>query len=355
MDDKSAKNTSILVSNTKVFDLVEGGWRDVDLVIEGKKISALLTPSTPYCTQLRIDADGCVALPGLVDLSVHLREPGAPQKGTIASELKAATAAGITTLCASPNTMPVADTPSTIKWIYEKAKEYCGSKVMCVGALTRGLKGDSLSDIGVLKEAGCRALTNLHFPLSSLSVLSKGLYYGREFGMPFFLYPVEAMLSTGGCANESLVPVMLGLAPIAYASELISLDNILVLADQSGARVHVCRVSCAGSVEKIAKAQAEGLKVTADVAAHHLLLCDEDIHSMDSNLHVIPPLRSRHDREALRQGVLEGVIGAVCSDHQPHEFEAKNKPFPLSAPGISSVETLLPIMLECVALGVLGS
>ena len=354
LDDKTTKDTSILVSNTKVFDLVEGSWRNVDLAIEGGKISALLMPSTSYYTQLRIDADGCAALPGLVDLSVHLREPGDPKKGTIASELKAATAAGVTTLCASPNTTPVTDTPYMIKWICEKAKKYCGAKVVCAGALTRGLKGDILSDMGALKEAGCRVLTNLHFPLSSLSVLSKGLHYGREFGMPFFLCPVEASLSTGGCVNESPIPVMLGFPPIAYASELISLDSILVLAGQSGARVHICRVSCADSVEKIAKAQAEGLKITADVAAHHLLLCDEDIYSMDPNLHVIPPLRSRHDREALRHGLLEGVIGMVCSDHQPHEFEAKNKPFPLSASGISSVETLLPIMLECVASGVLG-
>jgi dihydroorotase len=296
-----------------------------------------------------IEADGLWLMPGIVDLCARLREPGAAHKATIKSEMPAAQAGGITTLCMPPDTRPAIDTPSVVDRIQTRvARAGAGLDVRVLGALTQDLKGEALPDMAALAAAGVVGVTNAFAPLANLLIARRALEYAQGVGLTVHVTPHDAALAGGGCAHEGTVATRLGLPAIPAAAETVAIAQWLALVEETGARVHFGRLSTARGAELVAQAQAAGLPVTADVAMHQLFLTDEALAGFDPACHVMPPLRSARDRDALRAAVRAGAIGAICSDHQPHEADGKINPLPLTEPGISALETLLPLGLRLV-------
>ena len=295
-----------------------------------------------------IDATGLIVCPGLVDLRVYLREPGQEHKGTIASETAAAAAGGITTVCVHPDTVPIIDTPAVAELIKVRAGQSDKAWVLTLGALTKGLAGEQISEMAALVKAGCVGVSNGLRQITDTLILRRAMEYAATFGLTVFLHPQDPWLSAGGHAHEGVISERLGLPGIPVAAETVAVARALVLAEQDGIRVHFTLLSAARSVEMVAEAQARGVPVTADVAIHQLHLTERDIANFDAECHVLPPLRSQHDRDTLRLACASGVISAICSDHQPHEPDAKLAPFCETEPGISGLETLLPLGLRLV-------
>ncbi len=295
-----------------------------------------------------IEAAGWVACPGLVDLRAHLREPGQEHKGTIASETAAAAAGGITTLCTFADYDPVVDTPAVVDLIRHRAEAAGRCRVVVVGALTQGLDGERLSEMGALRAAGCPGVGNARRPLANPLVLRRAMEYAATHGLTVFLCPEDPHLRNRGCAHEGQVATRLGLPGVPEAAETAAVAQALALVQQTGVRAHLGPLSTARAVRMVARARYDGLPVTADVTAHHLHLTEMDLGEFDARCHVEPPLRTQRDRDGLRYGLVEGTLGAVCSDHQPHEPDAKLAPFPATAPGLSGVETLLSLTLRLV-------
>ena len=316
-----------------------------DLHIADGKIMSQGAPPTDFKADKKIDANNQIVCPGLVDLSVRLREPGAKHKGTIISETRAAAENGITTVCCPPDTNPVIDTPAIAELLQHRAATASMAKVLPLAALTQGLQGEQLAEMGTLKEAGCIGVSNV-LPIVNTDVLRHALEYAANCELTVFLHAIEPWLSKKGCAHEGAVSTSLGLQGIPEAAETIEVARDLLLIEMTGVRAHFCHLSTARAVEMVKEAQAKGLPVTADVSAHHLFLTDADINYYDSQCHVSPPLRTQRDKEALREGLLHCGINALCSDHQPHEADAKFNPFALTAAGISGLDTLLPLNLR---------
>jgi dihydroorotase len=241
-----------------------------------------------------------------------------------------------------------------VKSIIQKANAAGKANVLPVGALTRGLAGQQIAEMAGLKEAGCVAVGNAAMPIVDSVVMRRAMEYAVSCNLSVFLYSEDAFLGGKGCAHEGPVATRLGLSSIPEIAETLAVTRDIALAQLTGARVHFCKISTAGAVELIRQAQARGLPVTANVTAHHLHLLDIDVAGFDSNYHVRPPLRSQRDRDALRQGLADGVISAICSDHQPHDLDAKLGPFSETESGISSFGTLLPLSLRLVADGLLS-
>lgn len=316
-----------------------------DVHIKDDHIIALGTPPAGFVSGRQIDATHQIVCPGLIDLSVRLREPGAEHKGTILSETRAATANGITTLCCPPDTHPVIDTPAVAELLQQRAAKSGMAKILPIAALTQGLRGEHLAEMGDLKEAGCIAVSNV-YPIGNTNVLRYAMEYAANCHLPIFLHAQDPWLGRKGCAHEGAVSTRLGLSGIPEAAETIEVARNLLLIEMTGVTAHFCRLSTAKAVEMVKVAQAKGLPVTADVSTHHLFLTDEDIGDYHSQCHVIPPLRTQADKQRLRAGLIDGGINAICSDHQPHEADAKLSPFALTAPGISGLDTLLPLTLK---------
>lgn len=300
-----------------------------------------------------IDASGLVVCPGLIDLRARVREPGLEYKATIESETRAAVTAGITTLVMPPDSDPVIDTPAMAQMIQQRAWRFEQAFIHPLGALTRGLCGEQLTDMEALDEAGCVGFTNALHPVTDTLVMRRAMEYAASFDFTVFLHSFDPWLQHGGCAHEGAIGTRLGLPGIPEAAETVGVARDLALIEQTGVRAHFCQLSTARAVAMIVEARQRGLPVTADVTAHHLHLTEHDIGFFNSQCHVIPPLREQRDRDALRQGLADGTIAAVCSDHQPHEADAKLAPFSESEPGISGLETLLPLTLKLVEDGVI--
>lgn len=316
-------------------------------IAEGKVVGVGAAPAG-FTAEQTIDASELVICPGLVDLSAHLREPGQEYKATIASETRAAASGGITTLCCPPNTDPVIDTPAVVDLIHHRAQASGLARVVTLGALTEGLDGTHLSNMASLKEAGCVGVSNARQPVASSLVMRRAMEYAATFGLTVFIHPDDTALSAGGCVHEGPVSTRLGLPGIPEAAETVAVARDLALVEQTGVRAHFCRLSTARAVRMIARARYEGLPVSADVAAHQLHLIDVDAGDFNSQCHVLPPLRTQRDQAGLLQGISEGSLDALTSDHQPHEADAKLRPFSETEPGISSLETLLPLTLRLV-------
>lgn len=321
-----------------------------DLHIENGKIVAIGKPPQGFIadTKNNIDATGQVVCPGLVDLSVRLREPGAEHKGTIVSETRAAAGGGITSLCCPPDTKPVIDTPAVAELLQQRAINAGMTKVYPLAALTVGLKGLHLAEMGDLKEAGCIGVSNAMKPVENTEILRHAMAYAANCDLTFFVQPQEPFLGHKGCAHEGEVSTRLGLAGIPEAAETIAVSRIIFLMEITGVRVHFCRLSTAKAVSMVESAQAQGLPISADVATHHLFLTEMDILDYNAQCHVMPPLRTQRDKTALRRGLATGAIQAICSDHQPHEPDAKLRPFAMTSQGISGLDTLLPLTLRLV-------
>ncbi|WCN10834.1 dihydroorotase [Marinomonas mediterranea] len=334
------------IINGRVIDPSQDLDAVIDVFIEDHKVVSIGEAPEGFDADEIIDAADRWVLPGLVDIAVALREPGYTQKGNIATEGRAAISGGVTTLVSPPDTKPIVDTPAVAALIQDKADQAGMANVFPIGALTKGLQGDQLSNMVALTDAGCVALSNHRRPMRNTLVLSRALEYAATHDLLVVFHPDESSLSEGGCAHEGMMSTIHGLAGIPETAETIALMRDLLLVEKTGVRAHFARLSCAKSVEMIADAQESGLPVTADVALHNLLLTDEVLNEFDGQFHVIPPLRSENDRLTLIEGIKRGAIRSICSDHQPHEKMAKVAPFAATEPGMANVEILLPLALQ---------
>lgn len=325
-----------------------------DLWIADGRILAIGAAPDGFRPERTVDAGGWVVCPGLIDLCAQMREPGQEHKATIASETAAAATSGITTLVCPPDTAPVIDTPAVANLIQQRAQAAGKARVLTLGALTQGLEGSQLSEMGALKAAGCVGMSNAGRPIANTLVMRRALEYAATHDLTVFLHAEDPWLSNHGCVHEGQVGSRLGLPGIPEAAETVAVARDLALVQQTGVRAHFCRLSTAQAVRMVARAQYDGLAVTADVSAHHLHLTEIDIGDFNSQCHVLPPLRSQRDRDGLRAGLVKGTLQAICSDHQPHEADAKLAPFAATDPGISALETLLPLSMRLVEDGVIS-
>ena len=300
-----------------------------------------------------IEAHGLVVCPGLIDLRARVREPGLEHKGTIESETRAALAGGITRLCCPPDTDPVVDTPVTAQWLIARARQCGGAEILPIGALTRGLSGTHLADMHALSRAGCVGVGNAALPIKDTAVLRHALEYASGLGLLIFLTPEDPWLAGMGVVHEGRISTRLGLAGIPESAETIEISRTLMLIEEIGARAHFCGISTARGVALIAEAKRRGLAVSADTAIHQLYFTEDDVGIFDTNYRLRPPVRTAADRDALRDAVAQGVIDALCSDHLPHEEDAKERPFSDAEPGIAGLETLLPLTLRLAELKIL--
>lgn len=344
----------ILIRNGRIIDPLSGIDAVGSLAIADGRITEVLTEPAGFSAELVIDATGQIVCPGFVDLSARLREPGQSHKATIASETRAAAAAGITSLCLPPDTKPVIDTPSVVEYIKDKAEKAGYPQIYNIGALTQRLAGNELSTMFALKQSGCIAVSNAHEPLANMLILRRAMEYAGSHNLLLMYRANDASLSAKGCAHEGAFASRYGLPGIPEAAESVALAQCLELAELTGCRVHISQISCRQSVIKIQQAKKYGLHISADVAMHQLHLSENDIEPFDSSYHVLPPLRSETDRKYLLAGLANGTIDAISSDHQPHDLDAKLGAFPETAPGISTLETLLPLLLELERQGQVG-
>jgi dihydroorotase len=344
----------IVIRSGYVIDPANGVEGIHDLYLAEGRVAGVGTAPDGFTAERVISAEGRIVCPGLIDLCARLREPGQEYKASIASESVAASAGGITTLCCPPDTDPVIDTPAVVNLIQEKAQQIGKVRVLPIGALTRGLNGKDLSEMSALKHAGCVALGNAHSPMANTLVLRRALEYAASHDLLVVIRPEDSWLADQGCVHEGPTATRLGLPGIPDAAETVAIAQVLALIEHTEARVHFAQLSCARATRMIAKAREKGAPVSADVAAHQLHLTELDIGGFNAMCHVRPPLRSPADRDALRTALKTGVITAICSDHQPHEPDAKLDVFPSTEPGMASLEMLLPLTLKLVDENVLS-
>jgi len=344
---------TLSILGARVIDPNSGLDQVTDLHTDAGKIVAIGAAPAGFKATRSIDAAGLVAAPGLVDLSVALREPGYSRKGTIASETRAAAAGGVTSLCCPPRTKPVLDTSAVAELILDRAREAGHAKVFPIGALSKGLEGEQLAELVALRDTGCVAFGNGLESFRNTRTLCRALEYAATFDLTVVFHSQDRDLAAGGLAHEGAMASFLGLPGIPETAETVALARDLLLVEQTGVRAHFSQLTSARGAQLIAQAQARGLPVTADVALYQLILTDEALVDFSSLYHVQPPLRTRADRDGLREAVKSGVIQAISSHHQPHERDAKLAPFGATEPGISSVEVLLPLALTLVDDGLL--
>lgn len=294
-------------------------------------------------------------VPGLVDLHARMREPGATHKASIASEARCALANGVTSLACPPDTIPCIDSRAIAELIIERARGAGAARVHPLGALTRALGEESLSEMASLRAAGCLAMSNADHGYVNSNLLRRALQYAATLDLTVFLHPIDRFLSEDGCAHDGPISARLGLPGIPESAETLALARDLMLIEETGVRAHISRISCARSVEMIAQAKKRGLSVTADVAITHLYLNENDLLGFRSNFHLLPPLRTPADRDALRAGVASGVIDAICSDHAPHDRDAKLAPFPQTEAGASTLDAFFGLSLQLVHDGLLSA
>ena len=344
-----------VIINGRLIDPANKVDEVADLYLADGRIIGHGAKPDGFTAERTIDANGKIVIPGLIDLSAHLREPGQEHKGNIASETRAAAAGGITTLCVSPDTDPIIETPAVAELIMRRANDAGYARVLPVGALTAGLKGEHLAEMGLLHQQGkCIAVSNACRPVSQTHVMRRAMEYAASCGLPVFLHAEDRSLSQGGCVHEGIMSTRLGLPGLPEAAETVAVARELMLIEQTGVRAHFCHLSASHSIQMIARAQHDGLPVTMGVTPHHLHLTEMDIGFYNSQCHVLPPLRTQRDRNGLRAGLTNGSISVICSDHQPHDPDAKLAPFADTEPGISGLETLLPLALRLVTDGVVS-
>lgn len=336
----------IQISNGRVIDPAHGVDAVQNLYIAAGRVVALGQAPDGFEPQRVLDASGLVVCPGLVDLAARLREPGFEYRATLESEMDAAMAGGVTSLAIPPDTDPALDEPGLVEMLCHRAKQLNRAHVYPIGSLTIGLKGERLSEMAQLAEAGCFAFSQANVPIVDNAVLLRAMQYAATFGFRVWLQPLAPFLSRGGCAHDGEVAARLGLTGIPVEVETVALFTHLRLARSTGARLHVTRLSSAEGLALIEQARAEGMDVTCDVSINHLHLCDQDIGYFDPNCHLVPPLRAASDRDALRAALADGRINALCSDHTPVDDDGKLAPFGESEAGATGLELLLPLALK---------
>jgi dihydroorotase len=336
------KHTRTLISGGQVIDPASGLNKKADLALENGLVVAIENIASDFQPERTIDATGCLVLPGLVDLAVRLREPGNEHARMLESEMAAAMAGGVTSLVCQPDTDPVLDEPGLVEMLRFRAEKLQQARVYPLGALTRGLKGESLTEMVMLSDVGCVAFSQAEALLSNTQVLQRALQYASTFGYAVWLRPQDYHLGQGVAASGPLATRM-GLSGVPAMAETIAMHTIFELMRATGARVHLCRISTAAGVELVRQAKLDGLKLTCDVSINSLHLTDTDIGFFDSRARLNPPLRQQRDRDALRAGLADGSIDALVSDHTPVGEDAKALPFAESEPGATGLELLLSL------------
>ena len=335
----------ILIHGGRLIDPASGRDESADLAIAAGRIVAIGQVSADFQPERRIDASGLVVGPGLVDLSARLREPGHGHDSMLDSEMAAAVAGGVTSLVCPPDTNPVLDEPGLVQMLKFRAHNLRLANLYPLGALTRGLQGEVLAEMTALTEAGCVGFSQAETPVQDTLVLHRALQYAATFGYATWLRPNDAWLGKGVAAKGPLA-TRLGLSGVPAIAETIALATIFELVRDTGARVHLCRLSSAAGIELVRRAKAEGLPITCDVSINQLHLTDVDIGYFDAAMRLTPPLRQQRDRDAIRVALADGTVDALVSDHTPLDADAKNLPFAEAEPGASGLELLLSLALK---------
>ncbi len=336
----------IHIRNGRVIDPANGVDAQQDVFIAAGRIAAIGTAPDGFVANRTIDATGLVVCPGLVDLAARLREPGLEYKATLESEMAAAACGGVTSLACPPDTDPPLDEPGLVEMLKHRARHPGFAHIYPIGALTLGLAGERLTEMAELHEAGCVAFGQAQVPVVDTQVLLRALQYAATFDFPVWLQAQDPFLGRDGVAHDGEVAARLGLPGIPVSAETIAISTILQLARDTGVRIHITRISSAAALDMIVAARLSGIAATCDVAANHLHLSEADIGYFNPHAHLAPPLRTLRDREALRQGLAEGTINALCSDHAPVDDDAKQVPFGEAEPGATGLELLLPLTLK---------
>ncbi len=338
----------IEITNAHIVDPANQINQVINLYIHDHTVAAIGNAPDGWHAEQTIDAKGCYLFPGIVDIATRLREPGLEHKATIASETYAAVSSGITSVVCLPDTEPTIDTPAEVELIQQRAHAAGHCRVYVIGALTTKLAGNMLSEMAALKEAGVVGVSNVLHPMANNLVLRRAMEYASSQDLTLFYHPMDHDLAANGCVHEGMFATRTGLAGIPTAAETAAVGSCLAMIEQTGVRVHFCRLSTQRALQMLERAKFDGAPISADICAHQLFLSDHDIVGFDSNYHVIPPLRSHIDIGGLRLRLTSDIIVSICSDHQPHERDAKLAPFASTEAGISALETLLPLALQLV-------
>jgi dihydroorotase len=336
----------IHIQGGTVIDPAAGTEQKADVFIADGKIAAIGAAPAGFAAEKTIDAKGLYVAPGFVDLSARLREPGYEHKATLDSEMAAAVAGGVTTLACPPDTDPILDEPGLVEMLRFRARNLNRAHVHPLGALTVGLKGAVITEMVELTQAGCIGFTQADVPIVDTQVLLRALQYASTYDYTVWLRPQDAYLAKGGVAASGALASRLGLSGVPVAAEAIALHTIFELIRSTGARVHLSHLSSAAGVALVRQAKAEGLTVSCDVSANHIHLIDIDIGYFDSQYRLDPPLRGQRDREAIRAGLADGTIDAICSDHTPVDDDEKLLPFDEATPGATGLELLLSLTIK---------
>lgn len=342
----------ILISGGRVLDPAHGIDDTFDVLIENGRIARLDKNIQAEGAQV-IDARGKLVTPGLIDIHVHLRDPGQEYKEDIHSGTRSAVTGGFTTVACMPNTKPVNDNQSVTRFILDKAARVGLCHVLPVGSITQGSKGEALAEMGDMKEAGCVGFSDDGHPVISGELMRRALEYSRPFGVPIIAHSEDLDLVGQGVMNEGFVATELGLKGIPWVAEAAPIARDVMLAEFTGGRLHVAHVSCAAAVEVIRSAKKRGVRVTAEATPHHFTLTEEAVRGYNTNAKMNPPLRTAEDVAALRQGLADGTIDTIATDHAPHHIDEKNVEFNIAYNGIVGLETALPLTLRLVSDGVL--
>jgi dihydroorotase len=341
---------NIHIQNGHVFDPSQNLDGIMDIFIENDAIVSLGTAPQGFTAEETIDASGKTIFPGFVDLHCFLAEPGYTQKGSIVSETHAAARTGFTTICSTPNSKPVVDSSAVANLIQDKAQQAGYCRVLPLGALTAGLEGEQLSNMHGLKESGCVALSQMAFAFKDSRVIKQCFHYAAGFNITVMVTPLDHALAQSGCMHEGATSTKLGLAGVSESAETVALAHLLILAKETGVKLHISRVTSSAALKMIEAAREEGLNITADVALANLVFTDTNCLGYDSLMHVTPVLRSEVDRQALLAAVNAGKL-SICSNHMPHETAGKMAPFAASESGVSVLDTFTQVLLGLIEKG----
>jgi len=361
---------SILIKNGRIIDpsqnidgigeilVKDGKIQEINLVqkrgsSEARKKKVSDSGGSGLTDLQTIDASDCIVIPGLVDLHTHLREPGYEYKETIKTGTKAAVKGGFTSVCCMPNTNPVNDTIAVTEFIIEKALKEGFCNVYPIGAITKGQKNEELSELEALNRSGCVAFSDDGKPVTNSLIMRRALEYSKIFGIPIISHCEDEYLVEGGVMNEGFVSTILGLKGIPKAAEEIMVARDIALCELTGGRLHIAHVSCEGSVRLIRDAKSRGLNVTAETCPHYFSITDESLVSYDTNFKVNPPVRTQKDVDAIKEGLKDGTIDVIATDHAPHHIDDKNREFDTAAFGISGLETAFSLGFQLVGQGIL--
>jgi dihydroorotase len=335
---------NLLITNGRLIDPSQDLDAKVDILIEDGLVSA--TGKKLRADVETLDADGLVVAPGFIDLHTHLREPGQEHKETIATGTRAAVAGGYTAVCAMANTVPPNDERAVTEMIIAEAARNGACRVYPVGAVSRGLRGEELAEFADLRAGGCVAVSDDGRPVANAQLMRRALEYCRMLGMPVIAHEEDAALSEGGVMHEGYYSTLLGLAGVPAASEEALVARDVILARLTNAHVHIAHISTAGAIESVRHARRGGVKVTCEVTPHHIALTDEAVQSFSTNLKMNPPLRAREHQDAVMEGIVDGTVDAIATDHAPHHFDEKNVEFDLAPFGVIGLETAFAVCYE---------